>query len=526
MLAVAASPAGAALDSPPGCDFDNDGQGDFAVGAPGEAVGTDLNVGSITVAMGDGASDFDASIQYVQSSPGVAGAAEEDDLFGWVNECGDFNNDGFDELVVGIPGEDLTTSGTAKVNAGAVHIFAGSSDGPSVDGSDDYILHQASLGVRGAAEGADEFGRAVVVGNFNGDAYDDLAVNSFGEKVGSSESTGMVHVFYGGPDGLRGGPDGRVDNEQLIHQGTPGIPGANEKDDHFGVVLAAGDINDDGFDELVIGVPLEDIGSIEDAGAIVVIDGSASGLDTSSAEAINQSTAGIEGASEEGDVWGNALAVGDLDNDGHDDIVVGAPGEDVGNIADAGGIVVIPGSSSGPVPGDSVAINADSAGIEGAAEADDWMGHALAVQDFDNDGFEDVAIGIPYEDVTFSNGATFTNGGLVHVVYGSASGISTRDTLIFPPGPTNSTGALTRGRTLVAADTRDDGRSEILDGAYGATNGGQVAGDARVYRNSSGSTFSTIETIGQAGAETPGVAEIGDRFGHVGGSFGFEYRLV
>jgi hypothetical protein len=120
----------------------------------------------------------------------------------------DFNGDGVDDLVVGVPGEDIG----ATADAGVVDVVYGSESG--LPGGTRQQLTQAR------PEDGDRFGSAVATGDFNGDGFTDLAVGVPGENVGATADAGVVELFYGGGEGLPG-----VGN-QLLRQGAAGMAGA------------------------------------------------------------------------------------------------------------------------------------------------------------------------------------------------------------------------------------------------------------------------------------------------------------
>jgi hypothetical protein len=166
-----------------------------------------------------------------------------------------------------------------------------------------------------------------------------------------------------------------------------------------------GDFNGDGFDDLAVGVPEEDVGSIENAGGVEVIYGSSSGLSATEARSDQfwtQDSPGVPGTSETDDEFGSALASGDFNGDGKDDLAIGVPGEDVGSIDSAGAVEVMYGSSSGlspTFPRSDQLWTQDSTDINDISESSDRFGSSLSTGDFDNDGRDDLAIGVPNEEL-------------------------------------------------------------------------------------------------------------------------------
>lgn len=128
------------------------------------------------------------------------------------------------------------------------------------------------------------------------------------------------------------------------------------------------------------------------------------------AKTINQSTAGVPGSDEAGDYWGGTLAVGNVDANSYDDLLLGAPGEAVGSLAEAGGMCLLKGSSAGLTGSGAVCYSQDSTGVAGTAEADDQFGSACLLLDVTGDGRDDAIVGSQNEDI----GST-QNAGMVHV---------------------------------------------------------------------------------------------------------------
>ena len=343
--------------------------------------------------------------RFGQDSPGVGGAEEEDDYFGRGGlVSGDFNNDGCDDLAVGTFLEDIGNI----ADAGLVQVFW-CPDATNGDFSSDSTYHQGTSGWPGANEADDRFGSALAVGDFNGDGYDDLAIGAPYEDIGSIAYAGMVTVAYGSNAK-------KLVSPQSFHQGQASIKGSAEQFDRFGETLASGDINGDGYDDLVIGVKGEDIGSIQDAGAINVLYGSANKLRRDNDQFFSQNTKGVRGAAEQYDSFGGSLAVGDVDGDTYDDIIIGVPNEDIGSIESAGLVQVLKGSSSRATATGDLLYHQNSAGFPGAAEAFDNFGYSVAAGDIGSDGKADIVIGVPGEAI-----GSITEAGLVQIIHSVGS---------------------------------------------------------------------------------------------------------
>lgn len=231
----------------------------------------------------------------------------------------DFNGDGFADLAIGVPQESLGSVGFA----GAVNVIYGSSSGLSATKAKaDQIWTQNSANIEGFAESFEGFGSSLATGDFNGDAYKDLAIGVPSEDIVFGETNaGAVNVIYGSTNGL----SATAVPDQLWTQSSPDIEGTAEEEDdssisfsdEFGFSIAAGDFNNDGRDDLAVGVPTENLFDINDnifvdAGAVNVIYGSSSGLSaTAKADQLwHQNSSSVEDTIENGDIFGASLASG------------------------------------------------------------------------------------------------------------------------------------------------------------------------------------------------------------------------
>lgn len=371
----------------------------------------------------------------------------------------DFNGDGFRDLAIGAPYEDLD----GIVDAGAVYVIYGSAAGlvaPASSGTTPRAQSwtQNSAGVPGVPEEGDRFGAALAAGDFNNDGITDLAIGIPGEDVVVDNflgrpmdvrNLGSVVIIYGTPQGLSVSaanypapsainPPSKfsTDGDGLLsgYSCTPYLIQG------FGEAVVAGDFDGDGAIDLAVGAPSTDrYGSMTycsnppNVGLVAVLYGQQATPMTSAArtaylvqEDLRSNPTTFE-KSEAYDGFGSSLTAGDFDRNGRTDLVVGAHAEDYGEIAAAGMVQVFFGCSSSLNQCSRITISQGTAGIESSPEEGDLFGYSLATGDFNGDGRDDLAIGVPYEDIVSDRTGSLTtisDAGEVDVLYGSALGLS------------------------------------------------------------------------------------------------------
>jgi len=400
-------------------DFNGDHLTDLAVGVPYETInllegGTALYAGAVhiiyasaTGLTSSGDAIFDMDDYYIDQD------AQVRDFFGQELATGDFNADGYADLAIGVPMRDVG----AEVDAGMVQVLFGSASGISTREREQSWFQNVLDSDIGAG---DNFGYALAVGDFDGDGYDDLAASAPFEDWYTLDDVGSVHILFGDSGGLTN------TESQIFYQSEIfGIyeEGDAEAGDMFGYALASGDFNADGYDDLAVGAPGEDMSTEDSAGVAHAIYGSASGLDQGTRDDAIISLHPNHYCSfdlyQEQDLFGRSLAVGDFDGDGDDDLAVGAPYDDVDSVEDAGSAYIFYSmlGSFCVFEDFGYTLNQNSPAIQGGAEADDHYGAVLTAGDIDGDGYDDLVVGIPDEDIT-DGGTTYYEAGGVNVIYG------------------------------------------------------------------------------------------------------------
>jgi hypothetical protein len=496
--ASAQGPSDGAVE-PEQTGFDPDAFSDLAIGVPGETLAGIVGAGAVNTLYGDvGGLSADRGQLWSQNEAGVPDPPEFDDEFGLALAAGDFDGNGSGDLAVGVPLEDVL----GQADAGAVNILYGSGAGLSATGS--QFWHQGSDGTAGLAEAGDEFGRALTTGDFDGDGYDDLAVGVPWQDVGGAANAGAVHVFYGSAGGLTALRD------EVWDQGNPGLVGTAEVDDEFGRALAGGDFDADGYDDLAIGVRGADIGPLENAGRVIVLYGSPGGLSVEGNQLWDQNNPEVAGGPLADDLFGDALAAGHLNGDAYEDLAIGIPKKDLaglGGAPDAGAVLVLYGSGTGLATAGNELWSQDSDNIADVAEAGDFFGQALVAADLNGDLWDDLAIGVPFEDVLIGE-TTMVDAGAVNVLYGSNAGLTDAGNQFWYQGLQEVLGASEEGDAfgfaLASGDFDADGFGDLAVGVPSETpDSAQNAGAVNVLYGSAAGLSTAGNQLWRQ--DTPGV---------------------
>ena len=440
-------------------DIDGDGYADIIIGASGYNLidqngNAMLSAGIALVHMGKA------------DGPDIGNMAEALGTAGYylgysMADAGDVNGDGYADVIAGTYLYDPSDGGTGTINnAGAAFLFLGTASG----------LDTASpVGIMGDHKDS-LFGYSVSgAGDVNGDGCDDIVIGApwyhmvddtyapllddLGDPItypdGSTMyNNGAAFIYHGCANAS--GPDTTTPSTTIL---------SKQGNNQFGrPVASAGDVNGDGYDDVVIVSPYYshldvDGWQIDNMGAAILYLGSASGIDKNNPIVFMGTQ---DGSGEDT----QASGAGDVNGDGYDDLIVGQPyfdglGVDGNTVAEAGAAFLYLGGPTGPDPGSPIMMNGELVQAT--------FGHSVSTAgDVNSDGYADLMIGSEFMDAIGVDGNPVINSGAAYVYFGNASGIDTSS-------PTRirgtETGEYYGEKVSTAGDINGDGYADIYIGA-------------------------------------------------------------
>jgi hypothetical protein len=435
-------------------DVNGDGHADVIVGAYGYDSG-EAEEGAVFVFLG-GASGM------ASGSPATAAATlQSNQARAWLGHsvagAGDVNGDGYDDVIVGAPHYD-----SGEADEGAAFVFLGSASGV-VSGSPATAAATLQSNQAYAYLGYSVAG----AGDVNGDGYADVIVGAYLYDA-QQLNEGAAFVFLGSASG--------------VASGTPATAAATLQPDQvqarLGISVAgAGDVNGDGYADVIVGAYVYDAGEMDEGAAFVFL-GSASGVASGSPATAAATLESDQAGAQLG--WSVAGA-GDVNGDGYADVIVGAPYFDAGE-TDEGAAFVFLGSASGVVSGSPATAAA-------TLQSNQWSGYlgwsVAGVGDVNGDGYADVIVGAPY----YAAGEAYE--GAAFVFLGSASGVvSGSPATAAATLQSDQAGALLGYSVAGAGDVNGDGYADVIVGADAYDSGETDEGVAFVFLGSASGVVS------------------------------------
>ena len=485
-------------------DFNGDGFSDVVIGAGYADHDDKYSIGESYIVFGK-AEGFSSSLNVNQlnSNNGfeVRGINDGDLLGISVSSAGDVNGDGLADLLIGAKG--ATPNG--KDAAGSSYVVFGQTEGfddkyyvDQLDGTNGFVIN----GINAEEESGISVSTA---GDINGDGFSDLLIGSHFATPNGQSRAGKSYVVFGKAKGF----SASLDLNQLNGSNGFVLNGVNPDDFSGFSVSNAGDVNGDGFNDIIIGAYHASANGKVNAGSSYVVFGHAGGFDPSlNLGKLNGKNGFVINGINAGDDSGFAVSnAGDINNDGFDDLLIGAKGADPNGEENAGSSYVVFGHAGGF--GASLNL-CDLNGSNGFAingiNADDLSGISVsAVGDVNGDGFDDMIIGASGADPNGQSQAGSSYVVLGKESFGASLNLSdlngTNGFVLNGINADDLSGISVSG----AGDVNDDGFDDIIVGASGADpNGGVTNPDGPIRAGESYVVFGTDFTFAVTNPGTPG----------------------
>ena len=424
-------------------DVNGDGYSDVIVGAPSYDTGQTA-AGRAYV--------YHGSVEGLAADPAWTAESDQESagLGEAVGTAGDVNGDGYSDVIVSAPSYD-----NDQVDEGQVYVFYGSAEGLAADPAWTAESDHYGCGF-GSSAG--------MAGDVNGDGYSDVIVGA-PEYDNDQTDEGQAFVYYGSADGLGADPDWTAESDQ--------------DDALFGEsVGTAGDVNGDGYSDVIVGADYYD-NDQEDEGRAYVYHGGAAGLAAEPAWTAESDQAYAQ--------FGISVGTaGDVNGDGYSDIIVGAFYYNGGQNREGQAYVY---------HGSAIGLAADPAWTAEGNQTSALFGYAVRTAgDVNGDGYGDVIIGA----YTYDNGQE--NEGRVYVYHGSPAGLATDPSWT---AESNQDSALLGWSVGTAGDVNGDGYSDVIAGAVWYSNGQSAEGRAYVYYGNGGDGLDVLPRQMRADGSAP-----------------------
>lgn len=432
-------------------DVNGDGYSDVMIGVWQYDKG-ESNEGTVVIHHGSPNGLISAPASTLESNQADAG-------FGWsIKSAGDVNGDGYSDIITG-----ANTYDNGFADEGGAFVWLGMAEG---------VSNVATLKLEGNQNFAQMGWSLSDAGDVNGDGFDDVAIAANGYENGQS-SEGAVFIYHGSKTGLNPLPATKIESNEIYAS--------------MGKVASAGDVNGDGYGDLIIGIPLY---GENNSGAALVFHGSATGI-------LPFAKAQILGTNDDNNFGASVSSAGDVNSDGFGDIIIAAPGFDfVSEYKAAGAAFIYYGSING------ISIASPNVVLSENVDSFNYASSVSNAGDVNSDGYDDVIVGSLY----YSNDEDVEGGSYLY--YGSANGISAGAYTVLESNYVDAK----MGSSVKASDINGDGYSDLVFGVPNYTNGQYQEGAVFIYYGSPNGIYSnpTIIESNKVNAVMGKVANAGD----------------
>ncbi len=366
-------------------------------------------------------------------------------------------------------------------------------------GSEQKISSTAG-GLPAGVDDGDEFGTSVAgVGDLDGDGVDDVVVGAESDDDGGTDR-GAVRILFLNADGT-------VKAVQKISDTQGGLSATLDNADYFGLSVAGiGDLDGDGIGDIVVGADFDDDGGTNH-GAVYILFLNSDGT-VKAEQKISDTQGGLTTALGDTDRFGYSVdAIGDLDGDGSNDVVVGAYGDDDGG-ADRGAVYVLFLNSDGRVKAEQKISDTQGGLVASLVNGDTFGSDVAGIGDINGDGIEDIAVGARYD----ADGGT--DRGAVYILFLNSDGTvkgeqkisDTQGGLVATLSDGDKFGVSVAG----LGDIDGDGVGDLVIGADGASNG---RGAVHIVFLQANGTVKADQEISSVTGGLSATLDSGDQFG-------------
>ena len=462
-------------------DVNGDGFDDVIVGAYRADPGGNNSSGSSFVVFGK-SGGFSAALD-LSSLDGnngfrIDGVAADDESGRSVSSAGDVNGDGFGDLIVGASGADPfgeSAAGTSYVLFGRSGGFAAVVSAGALNGTNGFRI-------LGAAAGDNSGGSVSSAGDVNADGFDDLLVGADGADPNGNASAGSTYLIFGRSNFA---PAFDLFNASNVNGTTAfRLDGVATNDQAGYFVDGAGDVNGDGWDDLIIGARSADPNALTSSGSSYVLFGRSGGFASTIDLGSLDGTTGfrLDGVAASDFSGGSVGEAGDVNGDGFDDLIVGARGADPNGNSGAGSSYVVFGRSKfSSVINLSTLNGTTGVRFDGVAVSDASGISVSAAGDVNADSFDDLIVG-----AWTANPNGNANSGSSYVIFGRSSGFGSAINLSTLDGATGfridgeNASDYSGGSVSRAGDVNGDGFDDLIVGADFAAPNGSASGSSYV----------------------------------------------